>query len=46
MAGAILGAAHGYKVFPKKWLRGLEDKKRIITMATELFRFKEEDYDV
>lgn len=41
MAGAILGATYGYKCFPKRWLRGLEDKKRIVNMAKGLYDLRE-----
>lgn len=37
MAGAILGAFHGYKAFPQKWRRGLEDRKRLIKLADDLY---------
>jgi ADP-ribosylglycohydrolase len=37
MAAAILGAVYGYKAFPKKWRRGLEDRKRLVNLADGLY---------
>jgi ADP-ribosylglycohydrolase len=38
MAGAMLGAAYGYSEFPIRWKRGLEDKKRLLTLADNLYK--------
>jgi ADP-ribosylglycohydrolase len=38
MAGAVMGAAYGYKAFPIRWKRGLEDKKRLLKLADNLWR--------
>ena len=38
MAGAMLGAAYGYSKFPRRWKRGLEDKKRLLTLADNLWK--------
>jgi len=37
MAAAILGAAYGYKAFPAKWRKGLEDRKRLVNLADGLY---------
>jgi len=38
MAGSIIGAACGYSIFPYRWKRCLEDKKRLITLADKLWK--------
>lgn len=38
MVGAVVGAIHGYKAFPYRWKRSLEDKQRLITLADGLWR--------
>lgn len=43
MAGAVLGAIHGYKAFPLRWRLGLEDRHRIINMAKGLYELGEEN---
>lgn len=37
MAAAILGATYGYKDFPAKWRKGLEDRKRLVNLADDLY---------
>lgn len=42
MAAAILGAAYGYKAFPQKWRRGLEDRKRLVSLADGIYNMVRE----
>lgn len=37
IAGAILGAIHGYWKFPEKWRWGVEKRSELITLADNLF---------
>jgi len=41
MAGAILGALHGYSKFPLKWKNGLENKRRLLKLADNLLKLEE-----
>lgn len=41
MAGAVLGAIHGYKAFPLSWRLRLKERQRIINMARGLYELGE-----
>lgn len=43
MAGAVLGAIHGYKAFPFRWRIGLEARQRIVNMANGLYKLGAEN---